>query len=127
MSELEDDVDEYSNSSRTDEWILALFDGYFDPCPYDPNWSSGVNGIFLDWKPRTFVNPPYSNVRPWVEKAIIESQKGNFVVMLLKHDSSTAWFRLLMEHGAHFIYPHGRLKYQTGRSAAWPSMLVVLS
>lgn len=38
-------------------------------------------------------NPPYSSVMPWVNKAIDErNTSGNSTVMLLKNDTSPAWF-----------------------------------
>ena len=74
-----------------------------------------------------FVNPPYSNPSAWVMKAIEEARNGLPVVLLLKHDSSTEWFRLLHEAGARFIMINKRLKHRTGRSAAFPSVLAVLN
>tara|TARA_Y100000310_G_scaffold112391_1_gene110885 strand:+ start:497 stop:850 length:354 start_codon:yes stop_codon:yes gene_type:complete len=109
----------------TDTWLLDLFDGWFDPCPLDPEWSS--DGLLMAWPDRTFVNPPYSSPLKWVEKAIYEHQDGKTIVLLLKYDSSTKWFRLLHEAGANFLYPHGRLKFRTGKSAPFPSLLAVLS
>jgi phage N-6-adenine-methyltransferase len=44
---------------------------------------------------RVWMNPPYSNPKPWVEKAIAESQQGTFVLGLLPADTSTKWFELL--------------------------------
>jgi len=79
------------------------------------------------WGMKTFVNPPYSNPLPWVEKAIEEHEAGRTIVMLLKHDTSTRWYALLHEAGAKFLMVQGRLKHQTGRSAAFPSVLAVLS
>ncbi len=113
-----------SDHYRSDEWIWAIFDGWHDPCPYR---SDDLLGLIEPWGSQTFVNPPYSNPLPWVEKAILERERGNTVVLLLKHDSSTKWFRLLHEAGAHFLLVSGRLKYQTGKPANFPSVLAVLS
>jgi hypothetical protein len=110
---------------RSDSWILRIFMGWFDPCPLNPH--PEVNGLLGEWGMKTYVNPPYSNPLPWVKKAIFESKKGKLVVMLLKHDSSTEWYRLLHEAGAKFLLINERLKHQTGKSAAFPSVLVVLS
>ena len=49
------------------------------------------------------------------------------IVMLLKHDTSTEWYRLLHEAGAKFLLVNGRLKHQTGRACAFPSVLAVMS
>ncbi len=115
-----------SDDYETDEWLMEVFHGWFDPCPLVPEDELVSNGLYIDWKDFTFVNPPYSNPLPWVEKAIIESSKGRKIVMLLKHDSSTRWYRLLHEYGCRFLMIQGRLQHRTGRSAAFPSVLVVL-
>ncbi|AXH79166.1 MAG: DNA N-6-adenine-methyltransferase [Circular genetic element sp.] len=111
---------------KTDEWILKMFHGWFDPCPLDPEWKQ--DGLLRAWKRNTFVNPPYSNPLPWVRRAIQDNKEYGFtIVMLLKHDSSTEWYRLLHEAGAKFLLVSGRLKHQTGKGAAFPSVLAVLA
>jgi hypothetical protein len=125
------------DSWRTDKWILDLVGNSFDPCPLDEGFCQVGNVLFdgleMDWfycsldhNHHVFVNPPYSNPKPWVEKAIQENKKGCFVVMLLKHDSSTKWFALLQEAGAHFLWCSRRLYHQTNRQSTFPSMLAVL-
>jgi hypothetical protein len=117
-----------SDDYPTDEWLMKLFEFYYDPCPLNCD----VDLLNEPWHKHAFsgvyVNPPYSNPLPWVKKAI--ETKRNYpdlnVVMLLKHDSSTKWFRMLQEHGSHFLFPYGRLKFNTGKSAPFPSVLVIL-
>jgi hypothetical protein len=48
------------------------------------------------------------------------------IVLLLKVDTSTKWFMELQNAGAKFLWINGRLKYNTGKPAPFPSMLVVL-
>jgi len=125
------------DSWRTDQWILDMFPNAFDPCPYNPDWDeSHYDGLVDDWNWSTglvFINPPYSNPMPWVERAIkqieIASQVGIklTVVMLLKHDSSTRWYAKLHESGANFLMCSKRLKHQTSSGASFPSVLAVLS
>ena len=125
------------DSYKTPEWILDTFKDYFDPCPLDD--SPENDGLNIEWKDKTFVNPPYSKPMPWVEKAIEESKKGKRIVMLLKHDSSTKWFAKLKENNAHFLWFSERLRwsrYGDGINgsvdklftyiSAFPSMLVIL-
>lgn len=118
-----------SDSYATDKWILSMFEHWYDPCPLNPSFNPliDVDGLETSWGMQTFVNPPYSNPLPWVEKAIEEHEAGRTIVMLLKHDTSTRWYALLHEAGAKFLMVQGRLKHQTGRSAAFPSVLAVLS
>lgn len=118
-----------SDNYRTDQWILNLVGDHFDPCPYNPAHDPEIyDGLAIEWEhDRVFVNPPYSNPKPWVKKAIETHYRYNNVVMLLlKHDSSTEWYRSLHEANAKFLMINKRLKHQTGRSANFPSVLVVL-
>ncbi len=113
-----------NDNYATDSCIMDLFSDWFDPCPLkaDPL----INGLLIEWGDKTFVNPPYSKPLPWVEKAIEESRKGKRVVMLLRMDTSTRWFKLLQEDGAVFLWINGRLRFNTGKPANFPSMLVIL-
>ena len=118
-----------SDSYKTDKWILKMFDGWFDPCPFNPNYNplDDSDGLVIRWNQNTFVNPPYSNPKPWVKKSIMEHKKyGCTIALLLKHDSSTEWYRLLHSAGAHFLMINGRLKHQTGTSCAFPSVIAIL-
>ena len=100
-----------SDNFKTDSWIQELFDGWFDPCPYNPDWE--IDGIEIEWpKMPVFINPPYSNPTPWILKAIAHDHT---VALLLKHDS------------AKFLLVSGRLKHQTGSPAGFPSVIAVLS
>ena len=139
-----------SDDYKTDQWLLDLFPNFYDPCPY-LGIKNGVDidGLKTSWNyadyDGVFVNPPYSNPKPWVEKAILEQHiaikvancdvepddwfEGSAltIVLLLKHDTSTEWYRLLHQAGAKFLLVNGRLKHQTGKSCAFPSVLAVLS
>ena len=126
-----------SDKYATDDWIRKMYPaGYwYDPCPIDWQPDTHEDGLLIEWCREVwydqylgaFVNPPYSNPLPWVKKAIKEAERGITVVLLLKHDSSTEWYRLLHEAGANFVMIGKRLKHNTGRSAAFPSVLAVLS
>tara|TARA_Y100000310_G_C20550560_1_gene747858 strand:+ start:589 stop:954 length:366 start_codon:yes stop_codon:yes gene_type:complete len=113
-----------SDNYSTPKWVMRLFPDWFDPCPLDPNFSE--DGLKMDWRKWTFVNPPYSNVIPWVEKAISENKKGKTIVMLLNVDPSTKWYAKLVNANAHFLFFAERLKFSGIKSNPRPSMLVIL-
>ena len=102
-------------------WLLSVFEGWFDPCPL--NDVPAFDGLKIPWKLRTYVNPPYSDPLPWVEKAIQESKKGNVVVMLLRADSSTRYFQRCQEEGE-VLYFGRRIKFN-GKTPYFASMLVI--
>lgn len=114
-----------SDSFQTDKWLANVFEEWYDPCPYNTN--PDFDGLSLSWKDKTFVNPPYSDPLPWVQKAIQEHRKGKRIVLLLKHDTSTKWYKLLHSAGAYFATPTSRLKHRTNSSAPFPSVLVFLT
>ena len=118
-----------TDSYATDKWLKTIFSTWFDPCPLNEHWEkiAGGNGLELEWKDRTFVKPPNSNPKPWSQKAISEAERGKNIAMLLKHDSSTEWYRILHEYnGSHFLLINERLKHETGTSCAFPSVLVII-
>ena len=112
-----------SDDYPTDNWLMDLFKDWHDPCPL----RSQKDGLLEEWRERTFINPPYSNPKPFVLKAIRSNREyKNTIVLLLKMDSSTAWFTALQEAGAQFLWVNKRLKFRTGKSAPFPSMLAIL-
>lgn len=127
------------DSYHTPHWLRTLFSGYYDPCPFDLEWQQ--NGLETEWKYQdVYVNPPYSNPSPWVDKAIETAEINNEfepnnwrIVMLLRHDSSTKWFARLQEAGAKFLMIQGRLKFDgphaiksSKATSPFPSILAVL-
>ena len=120
--EIERDVKK-KDSYATPQWLLDVFENWFDPCTL----YSKFDGLAMEWENKTYVNPPYSNPLPWVEKAIQESQKGKTIVMLLRVDTSTKWFAKLIEAQAEILWFSRRLKFINKNSANFPSMLVILN
>jgi len=74
------------------DFVKKLFknDTFYDPCPLNEDWT--VNGLTQDWTKHSniFVNPPYSCVRKWVNKAAKSFQEGpniNKIIMLIKAEN----------------------------------------
>lgn len=116
--------DEYA----TPKWLKEdLFNRWYDPCPLSKLCNTKIDGLKVAWQDYTFINPPYSNPLPWIEKAIQEHKKGKTIALLLKHDSSTKWFKLLHETKAEFLLFSGRLHFNESKnSAPFPSLLAIL-
>lgn len=60
----------------------------------------GRNGLAQTWcGERVWCNPPYSNIRPWIEKAWFESEGGGAVIVMLLPANRTeqAWWMDLVE------------------------------
>jgi len=43
----------------------------------------GVDSLIMPWGRYNWCNPPYSNIKPWVDKATAEAKKGNVSCLLI--------------------------------------------
>lgn len=71
------------------------------------------------WFSSNWCNPPYSDISPWVYKAIEQCEgKGRLTVMLLPSDTSVKWFREAFEYCTECHFISGRLAFineETGK------------
>jgi len=95
----------------------------FDPCPPDPEF----DGLICDWGQCNFVNPPYSQIKLWLEKAIKEYEKGKWVVLLLPSRTGTDWFHeYVLPRANETRFIRGRLRFDDCKeNAPFDSMIVV--
>ena len=113
----------------TDEWstppafvagLVRRFGSIdLDPC-CRPETARGAryftradNGLVQPWDGLVFVNPPYSEPKVWVEKAISESRRTSTcrVIMLLPASVDTGWFHDLVLPNADIEFMRGRLRF----------------
>lgn len=84
--------------------VLDAFEGpiALDPCaptfsdpsfPADRYVREAENGLTVDWGDRTFVNPPFDDLRPWLRKAANTGAQGHRVILLTPWRSHRRWFR----------------------------------
>lgn len=121
-------------SSASDEW--ATPDGVYqelnqefsfdlDPCPLG-GAENGLARLFTSWDGRrVFVNPPYSDIRPWLERA----GEALLAVYLIPARTDTRWFHeIVLPKATEIRFIRGRLKFgQAKTSAPFPSMVVVFN
>lgn len=145
-------------SSKTDEWETPqdLFDRLdeefcfgVDVCATEDNAKCLVylgpgarakhfrDGLGCQWSTisANWMNPPYSNIRAWVQKAWDESERGATVVCLVPARVDTKWWSIFWDHDNHrprrgkdqVRFIKGRLKFVGAEhSAPFPSAIVVL-
>ena len=105
-------MDKKTDCWRTPKKIYSDLDKEFhftfDPCPYP---RSDFDGLTVEWGSSNFVNPPYSKTEKWVKKALVECKKGKSVVMLLRLDASTKWFRDLVLPNAEIRLFYDRIHF----------------
>ena len=117
-------------SSKSDNWTTPKdfydklnkeFDFDFDPCPVNPKF----DGLKIEWGERNFVNPPYSQIKLWMEKGREEYRKGKTVVFLVPSRTDTRWWHEYTPD-AEIRFIKGRLKFGDQKnSAPFPSCLII--
>lgn len=131
-------------SSNSSEWATPqeFFDkldwrfGKFtlDPCATCENhktkkyYTMEDDGLAQDWGGETvFVNPPYSHISSWIEKAYTESRKPNTkVVLLIPARTDTRYWHNYVMRGREIHFIKGRLKFGNSKnSAPFPSAVIV--
>lgn len=83
------------------------------------------------WYGSVFVNPPYSNIRPWAAKAVRSTERGDadFVVLLMpSYSASSSWFHDHASSAEYLCVVDGRLTFHGADSGApFASLLVVFA
>lgn len=113
--------DNWKTPSIIYDWFMD--DGYFDPCPINSNF----DGLKIEWKQKNFVNPPYSKIKDFVNKAIEEFVKGKDVILLIPARTDTKYFRKLVDFGVKIYFKTGRLHFNDSNSAPFPSCYIELT
>lgn len=82
--------DDYSTPKEFYKALDTEFNFTFDPCPLRSN----EDGLQTDWVGNIFINPPYSNIKGFLEKGLSELEKGNAktLVYLVPARTDTKWF-----------------------------------
>lgn len=130
-------------SSNSDEWATpqALFDELnaefhfdIDVCATSDNhkcpiyFTKADNGLSKNWGGyRVWLNPPYSEIDKWVEKAYRETRNDNtVVVMLIPSRTDTRYFHNYIYQRTEIRFVKGRLHFNDSKgNAPFPSMIVV--
>lgn len=101
-------------------WDLAASDeNHVAPCYYTEEdnalvqpWAEEIN---LDW---AFLNPPFADIDPWVEKSYKESLKGANIIMLVP-SSFADWWVKWVEDKAYVVHLNKRITF-VGETKPYP-------
>ena len=81
-------------------------------------YDEAQDALSIDWGKTNWCNPPYSNISPWVDKAINENSNGKSVVMLLPSDTSAKWFYKAYRTCNEVRFINGRLSFVNALSGS---------
>ena len=93
--------------------------------PATNHYSELDDGLLQPWHGHVWLNPPYSNPRPWIERLATHGDG----IALLPGDTATSWWHEYVVSGDEFCFLKGRLRFirsnaGTETSARFPSVLV---
>lgn len=133
----------HSAIRQTDEWltppaILNALGGFdLDPCaPIERPWPTACehftivdDGLTLPWRGRVWLNPPYSEVEPWM-KRMAEHRRGTALVFA--RCETSWWFEHVWPVAAGLLFLRGRVTFRrpdgtapkTGHNSGGPSVLI---
>jgi hypothetical protein len=127
-----------SDTYYSPQWVVdglpIMFKGkdFFDPCPGKlwnhikapietpkQNTLKGFpirveNALTYRWRsiaPYSYVNPPFSKMQEWIEKAALEAGHGHISLWFTKLDFRTEWGQLLVDRAAWVIPKMGYVRY----------------
>jgi phage N-6-adenine-methyltransferase len=147
--------DEYETPKHLFDYLNKLFEFQLDPCAAQQRerqdriktlhrFTEDDDGLDRYWgNYSTFVNPPYSKISKWIDKALKEydgrlgtyaqmpdpSHRPKPIVLLVPARTDTKWFHKITKYSfTKVIFLKGRLKFNKMKaSAPFPSCLIILS
>ena len=115
---------------------MDVFQFNYDACASEENHLCVEYGtearscLDADWVNVTWLNPPYSNPGPFLQKAWRETYAGVTTVALVKGDPSTKWWVAHVRDKAMIHWIPNRIKFYlnckpTEHTASFPSALLI--
>lgn len=85
-------------------------------------YTEADNALVRPWKVGNgwaWLNPPFSTLGPWVERAWIQSRLGAQVAMLVPAGVGSNWWRDHVHNKAHVLLCNGRITF-VGEATCYP-------
>lgn len=109
------------DSYYTPRWftleLANLIGDYLDPCPgfSDPSTVHPVqSGLEINWREtglNIFINPPFSQIEDWIDKANLEADQEVFTLYFGKLDYRTKWGASLVKTSTFLLPILGYVRY----------------
>lgn len=69
------------------------------------------SGLLAEWGSVNFINPPFSNITPWVQWSKVQHELGKTNVMVLPSDTSVKWFKEAFDSCNEVRFISGRISF----------------
>lgn len=114
-------IDPPSHKGKTDTWLTplwipkALGEFDLDPCGFlghetaKSSFILPVDGLSAKWSGKVWLNPPYSDIEPWMDKL---SNHG-FGTAIVFARTDTAWMQRHLRLADSVFFIKGRVKFLT--------------
>ena len=127
------------NLSKNNEWetppdLFQMGCDYFDFEPSIDLCATGFNkkckifikqnALEMDWKRNSWLNPPYQNVKLWIQKAYDEHRKWNvsILALLFAKTDTRIWHDCILGGKAEILFIQGRVHfYKNGKRSKNPA------
>lgn len=110
-------------------WDLAASEANkVSSCYHGPGSPFGEDSLLARWAQCVewmWLNPPYGDIRPWVEKAAMESEDGAHIAMLVPASTGANWWRDHVVNDAYILFLNGRITF-VGANAPYPKDTALL-
>lgn len=87
------------------------------------------NSLVQEWSVKddgwNWLNPPFSDIRPWAQKCWEESSDGSRVAMLVPASIGSNWWQEFVHHKAHVLMLNDRIQF-VGADWVYPKDLGLL-
>ena len=94
---------------------------FYDPCILN----CPENNLINEWGMVSFVNPPFSNIEMFLQKGILESQKGKYALFLIPFRGNKHYWKLIWDNCASFSFFWEGVRFK-GFEHSYPESLVLI-
>lgn len=118
------DKDTWATPQYLFNWLNSIYDFDVDLCASKENakceayFTQDDNSLIQGWRNHQgfirnigFCNPPYSYIKPWIDKAISESNNGFTTVMLIPTPNGESHYHEIFVHATSITFISGRIAF----------------
>lgn len=120
--------DEWKTPSNFVKFINKNFKIDIDPCcsvfnvRAKKHFTKEQNGLIQNWEGNVYMNPPYSKISKWMQKAFNEyNGRCDLILCLVPSRTGANWFQHYGFKADYILFINKRLKYDIGKRKKTPA------